>query len=44
MKWRLEKYPSEFLTRTIGSEPKVGLANLNQSEMALFSECWPQCA
>jgi hypothetical protein len=35
---------TEFLTRTIRSEPKVGLANLNQSEMALFSEYMPQCA
>jgi len=25
-------------------EPKFGLANLNQSEMALFFECLPQCA
>ena len=33
-----------FLTRTITSEPKVGLANFNQSEMALGSERTPQCA
>ena len=29
---------------TISSEPKVGLANFNQSEMALDSERMPQCA
>jgi len=35
---------TEFLTLRIRSEPKVGLANLNESEMALFSECMQQCA
>ena len=29
---------------TISSEPKIGLANFNQSEMALFLECRPKCA
>jgi hypothetical protein len=34
----------ELLTETIASESWVGLDYLNQSEMALISECMLKCA
>jgi hypothetical protein len=34
---------TEYLTRTIQSEPRLERANHNESEMALFSECMQKC-
>src|SRR5881397_1502405 len=45
--WRSKRWlgRTEFLTRTIQSEPRVGSAQTNyESEMALFSECMRWCA
>ena|ERR1700720_4928866 len=35
---------TEFLTPTIGSEPRLESANHHESEMALFNECTQSCA